>query len=84
MADRNTFGPMDVSRGEVCRNPGFEDKFTCPGCYADIERTLGKDDVAFVRCECGAPLRLEIEYEPGAVAIVCDEDEEEENLNVRA
>ena len=23
--------------GEQCRNPGYDDRFTCPACYHDFE-----------------------------------------------
>jgi hypothetical protein len=75
-----TFGNMGAGRGESCSNPGFTDRFTCPGCYTDHEARPGSNSPVFRCCECGAPLRLSIEQQPVAVATVCDEDEEEEEM----
>ena len=76
MAD--SYGTMSAGRGESLGNPGFTDRFTCPGCHTDHEATVGRSTAKFIRCECGAPLRLEIEQQPVATATICDADEEEE------
>lgn len=77
----DTFGTMDAARGEVLRNPGWDDKYTCPGCHADHHHRVEWDDAVFIRCSCGAPLRLELETEPVPTCTIADEDEEEENLS---
>lgn len=69
-----TFGKMEAARGERCTNPGFDDRFTTPCCYADLPD--GGEGPA--RCpECGAPVICEVEQQPVAVCRIAEEGEEE-------
>jgi len=72
MSPQQTFGKMGAGRGERCSNPGFDDRFTTPCCYADLT-----DEEARQCPECGAPIICEVEQEPVAVCRIADEDEEE-------
>lgn len=63
-----TFGKMQVERGERCTNPGFDDRFTTPCCYADV------DEDATECPECGAPIGCEVEQQPVAVCKIREED----------
>jgi hypothetical protein len=77
------FGRFDVERGVYCSNDHFSDRFTCPGCYSDLEPPTkpaddGSETPVFMRCECGTPLRLTVEMFPSSIATVCDADEDEE------
>jgi hypothetical protein len=66
----DTFGIMNVKRGKRCANPGQDNQFTTPCCYADV----GRRDT---KCpECGAPIVCEVEQEPVAVCRIADADEE--------
>lgn len=68
--------PADpVSGGYELTNPGFDDRWTCPACYAEHEgRLAGRT----VDCSCGARLRLSIDYEPVCVATCIDPEEKGE------
>lgn len=77
----DTFGHLSAPRGDACSNVHPPNTFTCPGCYKDHEVPGVEEGVdKFIRCECGAPLRLEIEMVPNYRATVADEDEEEEAI----
>lgn len=69
---------FDAKPGEVLRNNGWEDKFTCPNCHADHHERVPDKQAKYVNCECGARLRLELDYEPVAMCTIADPDEEEE------
>lgn len=62
-----------------CRNDHFDARWTCPGCYTDLNET-GPADVA---CPCcNRRLRLSVEYFPRCVARVvegCGDDEEDDD-----
>ncbi len=62
-----------VSGGHRLTNPGFEDRWTCPNCYADHS---GYEDTT-VDCQCGARLKLTIDSQPICVATCVDPDLEE-------
>jgi hypothetical protein len=67
-----TFGKMDAARGERCTNPGQDERFTTPCCYADVSEDAK-------RCpDCGVPIVCEVEQQPVAVCRIADEDEEED------
>jgi hypothetical protein len=72
MSREETFGRMAVPRGERCTNPGFDDRFTTPCCYADVT-----DEDATACPECGAPIVCEVERQPVAVCRIADEDKDE-------
>lgn len=67
-----TFGKMKAERGERCSNPGYDDRFTTPCCYAEVE-----DEEVRVCPECGAPIVCEVEQQPVAVCRIADADEED-------
>lgn len=74
MADDDTtaFGRMRAKRGDRCSNPGHDDYFTTPCCYAYF---TGKKH----KCpECGAPIICEVEQQPVAVCRIPDPDEHNE------
>lgn len=64
------FGKMQVPRGERCTNPGQDERFTTPCCYADVSEDATKCP------DCGAPIICEVEQEPVAVCRIADEGEE--------
>lgn len=65
------FGRMQVPRGERCSNPGQDENFTTPCCYADVTESA-------TRCPtCNAPIVCEVEQQPVAVCRIADTDEEE-------
>lgn len=65
-----TFGRMEAPRGERCSNPGQDERFTTPCCYADVSE-------GDKRCpECGAPIVCEVEQQPVAVCRIAEVDEE--------
>jgi hypothetical protein len=53
-----------------CTNPGGDNYFTCPACYADH---LGYLEGTTTTCECGATLRFTVEQQPVAVAEIVEE-----------
>jgi len=55
-----------------CTNPGMDNYFTCPACYADHEGYLEGTNAV---CECGASLRFSVEYQPVAVTEIDTGDE---------
>lgn len=63
--------PADpVSGGYSLTNPGFDDRWTCPNCYADHEGYALEDTT--VVCACGAHLKLTIEQQPVCRATCID------------
>ena len=66
-----TFGKMQAVRGESCTNPGQDERFTTPCCYADVTES------ATACPECNAPIICEVEQQPVAVCRIADEDEED-------
>lgn len=63
--------PSDPISGEHrLTNPGVDDRWTCPNCYAD--HLGGEDEI--VKCACGATLELTIEQQPVCVATRIDPD----------
>lgn len=71
--DTTAFGKMRAKRGDRCSNPGFDDHFTSPCCYADFD---GKRNTC---PECGAPIVCETEKQPVAVCRIADADEEDDD-----
>lgn len=67
----------DAKPGESCRNDHFPNRFTCPNCYTDHERSV-RDRAQFLTCECGARLRCEFELIESSVCTIADPDEDEE------
>lgn len=71
MSGNETFGRMGAARGERCQNPGRDDLFTTPCCYADVTESA-------TRCpECDAPIVCEVEQQPVAVCRIADEANED-------
>lgn len=56
--------------GKRCTNPGLDNCFTCPACYADHTGYL---EGTTAMCECGATLRFAIEHQPVAVTEIVEE-----------
>ncbi len=54
--------PDPISGGDELQNSaGIDDHWTCPNCYADHwDYSAG----ALVDCQCGAQLKLHLDYEP--------------------
>lgn len=77
------FGSNDAPRGDACSNIHPPNNYTCPGCYRDHDVPGVENGAKFIRCECGAPLRLEIEEVPNYRATIADEDEEEEAIHFK-
>jgi predicted amidophosphoribosyltransferase len=48
-----------------CSNQGFDDRWTCPGCYSDLEGAV-RGEMTCPHCE--ARLDLSVDYEPVSVA----------------
>jgi hypothetical protein len=67
MAD--SFGKMGAARGERCSNPGFDDRFTSPCCYAEFS-----DEDTKACPECGAPIVCEVIQQDVAVCRIADEE----------
>jgi len=63
-----------VSGDHRCTNPGVDDRWTCPNCYADHTGSLEDETVD---CDCGARLELTIEQQPVCVATCIDPEEEQ-------
>lgn len=61
-----------ISGDHTLTNDGFDDRWTCPNCYADHN---GLSDDAVVDCKCGARLQLTVEYQPVCRATCVDPDE---------
>lgn len=54
-------------------NNGFYDRWTCPGCYADLlSKVEGKETCG----TCGRSIRLSLDYEPVCRAELLDEEDE--------
>jgi hypothetical protein len=54
--------PHPISGGdELTNSAGITDLWSCPNCYADHR---GHADGHEIECECGAKLRLHLDYEP--------------------
>lgn len=52
-----------------CTNPGYEDRFTCPGCYEDHHGVPS----SITSCtKCKRPLRCTVEQQPVAVCTLVD------------
>lgn len=62
------FGKMEAKRGDSCANPGFDDHFTTPCCYADF---VGKRTTC---PECGAPIVCAADWMPVAVCYIAKEE----------
>ena len=59
-----TFGRMGAARGERCSNPGQDERFTTPCCYADVTKYA-------TECpERAAPIECEVEQQPVAVCTI--------------
>jgi hypothetical protein len=69
--------PSDPICGDyvLSNSAGFDDRWTCPNCYADH---IGGLEDTTVQCDCGATLKLTIEQRPVCVATCIDPDEEED------
>lgn len=69
--------PADPVSGEYrLTNPGVDDRWTCPNCYAD---QIGYDlDGATIVCSCGATLELTIEQQPVCVATCIDPEKNDD------
>jgi hypothetical protein len=72
MRTNERFGKMGAHRGESCTNPGQDERFTTPCCYADVTEDARECP------HCGAPIVCEVEQQPVAVCRIADKDEEEE------
>lgn len=79
-SEDDRFGELEAGRGESLANTHWDDKYTCPGCHAEHRAGLAEGEARFIRCECGAPLRLELLTAPEPTATIADLDEEEEHL----
>ena len=65
--ERETYGKMQAEWGDRCTNPGVDDRFTTPCCYADVD-----EDAVFCP-ECEAPITCSVEFQPVAVCAIGDE-----------
>lgn len=61
-----------VSGGHTLTNPGFDDHWTCPNCYADFSGSQHEDTI--VECACGAHLRCTVESQPVCRTTCVDPD----------
>lgn len=59
----------------ICKNPGRDDHWNCPRCYADMPRCNGHQEGAAICPNCAVELVLSVEHEPVCVARIPDEDE---------
>jgi hypothetical protein len=53
-------------------NPGWDNKWTCPGCYADL---LNADHGVKTCPCCHRKLILEVRQQPVCVATICEGEE---------
>lgn len=80
---KSPWDEQTTKRGERCSNTHFEHRFTCPHCLTDHEvYGIDEENPKTVRCECGAPLRLELEFVPEAKCTIADKDEEEDIVDL--
>lgn len=64
-----------ISGGYTLTNSaGIDDRWTCPNCYADH---LDYSDGDTVDCDCGAKLKLTIEYQPVCHAECVEDDDDD-------
>jgi hypothetical protein len=60
---------MSAPFTEACSNPGATDRWTCPGCYAD----LGGVGVGDHTClSCGRALSCSLEHLPVCITTLSD------------
>lgn len=58
-----------------CSNAGHYDRWTCPGCYHDLD----VKEPGQIKCpECERTLTLSLDYEPVCTAKIVDDDEGDE------
>ncbi|KPU84416.1 hypothetical protein JI58_03850 [Marinosulfonomonas sp. PRT-SC04] len=55
---------MTNSTRTECSNPGRDDYWSCPACYADLPGKDGFHEGDAECNECGAILELSVEHEP--------------------
>lgn len=63
-----------MGRDTRASNPGHDDRWTCPACYADVE----KKSIGTTTCACGAKLQLLLQSQPVCTAIVIGSGEDGE------
>lgn len=62
------YGKMEVETGERCTNPGQDERFTTPCCYADVSE-------GDTKCpDCGTAIECTVEQEPVAVCTITEEE----------
>lgn len=57
-----------------CSNPGFDDRWTCPACYADHH---GRLEGRVVACECGHSFKATLDTQPVCCSDLIDSAEGE-------
>ncbi len=65
------YGKMQVPDGERCTNPGQDERFTTPCCYADVS------EGATACPDCGTPITCTVEQQPVAVCTITVASEDE-------
>ncbi len=59
-----------------CSNPGRDDYWTCPACYAD-QGDVGDDNI--VDCACGHRFKATLEHEPVCRSTLIQEGDEDDD-----
>ena len=61
---------------EECRNNGWGQRFTCPGCYEDLPYDEWAGRTATCP-KCGRTVRCQVEQEPVSVCALAGSDEDD-------
>ena len=59
---------------QECSNPGFDDRWTCPGCYDDLEI---KEPGNIICKKCGSSVDCKLEYQPVCKSELAESEEDE-------
>lgn len=60
---------MSSPFAQRCSNAGFDDRWTCPGCYTDFPVMRAGTAICGT---CGRTVECRLEYEPVCVAVLVD------------
>lgn len=57
---------------DTCANAGFSDRWSCPGCYADMRNKLPG---TFACAACGRQVECTLEREPVCISRLVESDD---------